>query len=186
MSTSDELVLHCTELIAAQGMATFSLRKLAERVGIKAPSIYAHFESKEALLAAARQHARAALGEALAAGPQERHPRQRLIAAAMGYLQFAQDQPHLFALLMMETPSSRTTLDEAPDPNSPYALLLARVREFLGETHPKEAETLCFGLWSLVHGAAMLRKTHLQAFSASVPGFARKNIESLLDSRSPA
>lgn len=181
MSTSEELVLHCTELIAAQGMATFSLRKLAERVGIKAPSIYAHFESKEALLAAARQHARAALGEALAAGPQEHHPRQRLITAAMGYLQFAQDQPHLFALLMMETPSSRTTLDEAPDPDSPYALLLAGVRDFLGETGPK-AETLCFGLWSLVHGAAMLRQTHLQAFSASVPGFTRKNIESLLDS----
>lgn len=185
MGTSDELVLHCTELIAAQGIATFSLRKLAERVGIKAPSIYAHFESKEALLAAARLHARAALREALAAGPQEHTPRQRLLASAMAYLQFAQDRPHLFALLMMETPSSRTTLDEAPDPESPYALLLARVRDFLGETHPK-AETLCFGLWSLVHGAAMLRQTHLQAFSASVPGLTRENIESLLDSRSPA
>lgn len=185
MSTADELVLHCTELIATQGVATFSLRKLAARVGIKAPSIYAHFANKEVLLAAARQHAHAALRAALAAGPQEHPPRQRLLAAAMAYLQFAQDQPHLFALLMMETPSARNTLEEAPAPDSPYALLLARVRDFLGAAHP-EADTLCFGLWSLVHGAAVLRKTHLQAFSASVPGFTRKNIEALLQGWSPA
>ena len=42
MGKLDDLVLECTQMIAADGLESFSLRKLADRVGIKAPSIYEH------------------------------------------------------------------------------------------------------------------------------------------------
>lgn len=180
MNTSDELVRACTQMIAADGFAAFSLRKVAERVGIKAPSIYEHFESKEALLGEARRAAAAALTECLLEHCKGRGPRQRLVATAMGYLQFAQDQPSLFALLFMETPSRRRGLDQAPPKDSPYSFLLARVNDFLGDAQ-REGEILSFGIWSLVHGAAVLRHTHLKDFSAPFAAGTRNNLEALLD-----
>lgn len=180
MSTFDELVQACTQMIATDGLAAFSLRKVAQRVGIKAPSIYEHFASKEALLDEARRAAAAALNEALLAHCKGRGPRQRLLTTALAYLQFAEVQPALFALLFMQTPSRRRALEESPDANSPYAFLLARVNDFLGEGQ-REGEILSFGIWSLVHGAAALRHTHLKAFSAPVVAGTRKNLEALLD-----
>lgn len=180
MSTSDELILECTRLIAADGLKAFSLRKLADRVGIKAPSIYEHFESKDALLDAARRLAMAELGNTMLTRTSAGTPRERLMAAALGYLQFAEDQPSLFALLFMEMPSRRQGLAEVPNPESPYAHLLALVKVFL-EGRSLDAEALCFGIWSLVHGVAMLRHTHLKHFSASLIDGAVINLEALLD-----
>ena len=180
VSTLDDLVQACTEMIAKDGLAAFSLRKVAQRVGIKAPSIYEHFASKEALLGEARRSATVALNESLLAHCKGRGARQRLVSTAVGYLQFAQEQPSLFALLLMETPSRRRGLEEPPDKNSPYAFLLARVNDFLGEGQ-RNGEVLSFGIWSLVHGAAVLRHTHLKEFSAPVVAGTRKNLEALLD-----
>ncbi|MDC8773063.1 TetR/AcrR family transcriptional regulator [Roseateles albus] len=183
MNTADALIQEFTRMIVADGLEAFTLRKLADRVGIKAPSIYVHFESKEALFAAARAEASKSLGVALAehAGGKSRgDARNRLLNTAMAYLQFAQDQPALFALMFQETPSNRSSLDQAPDPDSPYAILLSRVREFLPADHP-QSEVLSFGIWALVHGAAQLRQTHLQKFGAAIIDGTRRNLDALLD-----
>ena len=180
MTTKDDLINLCTQMLAQDGMSAFSLRKLAEGVGIKAPSIYEHFANKEALFTAARSNASRALAQALGSGNGQGDARKKLIATAMGYLQFAATQPHLFTLLVSQTTSSRTSLDDAPDPDSPYAVLLTQVKNFLGPEHAS-AETACFGLWSLVHGAAMLRQSHLQEYAASIPDLTIRNVEALLN-----
>lgn len=183
MNTTNELIQECTRMIAADGLEAFTLRKLADRVGIKAPSIYVHFKSKEALFAAARAEALKSLGAALAGHASSKAragARKRLLDTAMAYLQFAQDQPALFTLIFNETPSGRVSLDQAPDPASPYALLLQRVREFLPVDHP-QSEVLSFGIWALVHGAAQLRQTHLREFESAVVTGTRRNVEALLD-----
>ena len=179
MKTTDRLILECTQMIASQGLQAFSLRKLADRVGIKAPSIYEHFESKEALLDAARRTAMSELGKTLLTNIEGHTPRQRLISAGLAYLQFAQDQPALFALLFLQMSSTRSGLERVPSADSPYALLLTRVRDFLGKE--RDAETLAFGIWSLVHGVALLRHTHLKDFSAPLVQGAHQNLEALLD-----
>jgi AcrR family transcriptional regulator len=180
MATKDDLIKLCIQMLAQDGMSAFSLRKLAERVGIKAPSIYEHFENKEALFTAVRSYASSALAQALDSSSGQGDVRQKLIATAMGYLQFAATQPHLFTLLMSQTTSSRTHLDEAPEPDSPYVVLLTQVKSVLGPENAS-AETVCFGLWSLVHGAAMLRQSHLQKYAASIPDLTTRNVEALLN-----
>jgi AcrR family transcriptional regulator len=46
-------ILHAArELLEDEGLEMFSMRRLAERLGIRAPSLYKHFPSKEALEAA--------------------------------------------------------------------------------------------------------------------------------------
>jgi AcrR family transcriptional regulator len=180
MSTSDELILECTQMIATEGLQAFSLRKLADRVGIKAPSIYEHFEHKEALLDVARNRALTELGNAMASYCTGDDPRQRLITTAMGYLRFAEDHPCLFTLLFTELPSKRSGLKEPPKAASPYALLLTRVKDFLGD-NCQDAEVMSLGIWSLVHGVAVLRHTHLRDFQAPLVAGAQINLEALLD-----
>ena len=178
--TRDALIRACAELIAEQGIAALSLRKVAERVGIQAPSIYVHFANKQALLAEAGRHASAALGESLRQACQGEGARERLLSTAMGYLSFADTQASLFALFFMELPSVRRSLDDLPDATSPYGFLIERVTDFLGG--PRERiEILGFGIWSLVHGAAVLRQTHLREFSGPIVEGTRRNLERLLD-----
>lgn len=183
--TRDALIRACADLIAEDGLASLSLRKVAERVGIKAPSIYAHFDNKDALLAAASEQASAALGDFLRQDCQGPDTRARLLSTAMGYLRFADAQPSLFALFFMALPSVRRSLDDRPDANSPYGFLIDRVSDFLGGER-QQVEILAFGIWSLVHGAAVLRQTHLRDFSGPIVAGTRQNLERLLDGWKPS
>jgi len=185
MSTTREALIQCcAELIVEQGVGALSLRQVAQRVGIKAPSIYVHFDSKEALLAETRRRATDALGETLRAAGHGADARARLVSTAMGYLQFARAQPSLFSLLFMELPSARRSLDQTPDTGSPYALVLQRAEEFLGGGR-EAVESLSFGIWSLVHGAAVLRQTHLRDFPGPIEQGTRDNLERLLAGWNP-
>jgi AcrR family transcriptional regulator len=178
--TRDALIRACADLVAEQGLAALSLRKVADRVGIKAPSIYVHFASKEALLAEAGQHAAAALGAYLRKACKGSDARQRLLATALGYLGFAAARPSLFALFFHELPSVRRSLDELPPADSPYGFFIERVSEFLGGERAR-VEILGFGIWSMVHGAAVLRQTHLRGLSGPIVDGTRRNLERLLD-----
>lgn len=183
--TRDALIRACAELIAEEGLAALSLRKVADRVGIKAPSIYVHFANKEALLAEAGRQASAALGDCLRRSCKGDDARDRLLSTAMGYLRFADAQPSLFALFFMELPSVRRSLDDLPDATSPYGFLIERVAGYLGGPRD-QVEFLAFGIWSLVHGAAVLRQTHLRDFSGPIVEGTRHNLERLLDGWRPA
>jgi AcrR family transcriptional regulator len=48
-ATRAEILEAAWELAQEQGLAAFTLRDLAERVGMRAPSLYTHFESKHAI-----------------------------------------------------------------------------------------------------------------------------------------
>lgn len=78
-----------------------TLRAVARRVGIAAPSIYAHFADRQAILLALVQDTFAELGGALgaavdAAGPD---PERRLRSACAAYLSFAADRPQRYRVL---------------------------------------------------------------------------------------
>jgi AcrR family transcriptional regulator len=178
--TREALIHACAELIVEEGLVGLSLRKVADRVGIKAPSIYAHFANKDALLAEASRYANAALGDFLRRDCKGDDARDRLLSTSMGYLHFADAQPSLFALFFMELPSVRRSLDDLPSATSPYGFLIERVTDYLGGPR-EQIEILAFGIWSLMHGAAVLRQTHLREFSGPIVQGTRYNLERLLD-----
>src|SRR5690242_7163071 len=49
--TKARLLTEARDLYLEDGFARFSLREVARRVGISAPAVYRHYNSKEALLA---------------------------------------------------------------------------------------------------------------------------------------
>ena len=50
MSKKEEIIYATLELAAEYGLKSLSMAQIAEKVGIKKPSLYNHFESKEILL----------------------------------------------------------------------------------------------------------------------------------------
>jgi AcrR family transcriptional regulator len=102
-----ELVDAARALLEEEGVDGVSMRRLAERVGIRAPSIYKHLPDKRALEAALVSDGFEELAAAFAAAV-DGAP-DPLGALADAYRRFARDHPHLYRL-MTERPLPRDLL----------------------------------------------------------------------------
>lgn len=92
-----EIVDAALELLEEEGPEGLSMRRLAERLGMRAPSIYKHLPDKQALEAAiisvGFELQADAFEAALAAGDDQ------LGAIARAYRRFANTHPHLYRLM---------------------------------------------------------------------------------------
>jgi AcrR family transcriptional regulator len=138
-----EIVGAARELLETEGAAGLSMRRIAERLGIRAPSLYKHFRDKEALAAAIvsdgfEQWARR-FGTAVAQGPDP------LAALARAYRDFALEHPHLYRL-MTEGPLARDRLAPGVEERAAASLL---------EAASGDAD-LARAIWAFAHGMAIL------------------------------
>ena len=86
------------ELLEEEGIEALSMRRIAERLGIRAPSIYKHLPDKDTLEAAVIStgfEEQAAVFEAAL-----RDTDDPLTALAHAYRAFARDHPHLYLSLI--------------------------------------------------------------------------------------
>jgi AcrR family transcriptional regulator len=138
-----------------------TLREVARRIGIAAPSIYEHFPSREAIVYAVIDDCfaqlRAALEQAINGG---QDPLRRLRAGCAAYLRFASERPGQYRVLfgryqhLGDRPPSRgLTRAEA------FSLLVNAVRECVsaGEIVSDDPEADAVALWAALHGYATLR-----------------------------
>lgn len=58
MNRKEEIILVTLELAAANGLSNVSMAQIAEKMGIRKPSLYNHFRSKEDIIAAMYQYLR--------------------------------------------------------------------------------------------------------------------------------
>lgn len=95
----EEIVAAAVELLEEHGNeSAVTLRSVARRIGIAAPSIYRHFPDQPAIMLAVVQAAFAELDADLlsardAAGSD---PRRRLLAIGQAYLRFAEQHPQRY------------------------------------------------------------------------------------------
>lgn len=102
-----EIIAAARDLLEEEGIGALSMRRLAQRLGIRAPSIYKHVADKEALEAAlisAGFEEQAALFERALDSSDD-----PLAAIAQAYRDFARRHPHLYRL-MTERPLNRELL----------------------------------------------------------------------------
>jgi AcrR family transcriptional regulator len=101
-----EIVAAARRLLEDEGPDALSMRRLAERVGIRAPSIYKHVADKQALenelISDGFEEQAAAFEAALGTS-------DPLGGIATAYRRFAQEHPHLYRL-MTERPLQRDRL----------------------------------------------------------------------------
>ena len=137
-----EVVDAARRLLEDEGAGALTMRRLAERVGIRAPSLYKHLPDKaalEAAIIATGLEEAAAVFEAAVGGVEE-----PLGALAAAYRGFALTHPHLYRL-MNSGPLPRHRLppgleDRAAAPVLRVAGSQARAR----------------ALWAFAHGMVML------------------------------
>ena len=142
-SRAAEIVRVARELLEEEGPAALSMRRLADRLGIRAPSIYKHLPDKaaleHALISAGFEELAAAFEGALddAADP---------VAAVAGvYRGFARSRPHLYRL-MTERPLDRGALEPGAEERAAAPVVAA----FGGDVD------LARAAWAFAHGMTIL------------------------------
>jgi AcrR family transcriptional regulator len=117
-----EIVAAARKLLEAEGPDALTMRRLGERLGIRAPSLYKHLSNKAALevaLIADGFEEAAAAFDAAAAGAAE-----PLAALVQAYRRFARRNPQLYRL-MTEGPLPREQLPPGVEDRAAAALVRA-------------------------------------------------------------
>lgn len=101
------------ELARADGLAALSLRELARRAGITTPTVYAYFESKNAILDAMFAQAAQEFVDLKASLPQTDDPEQDLLTEARAFVTFCVSDVPRYQLLFQHavpgfTPSAES------------------------------------------------------------------------------
>jgi AcrR family transcriptional regulator len=99
--TRREILEAAWEVSRAAGLTGFTLRDVADRVGMRAPSLYSHFDSKHAIYDAMFGQAWSAYEAVI--GPARRYlsddPRETAHAIARGFFDFATAEPVRYQLM---------------------------------------------------------------------------------------
>lgn len=164
----DGLVAAGLELARTGGPDAVVLREATRMVGVVPNAAYRHFADRDELLAAVSTAAMSELADRMAAGVARvrgKHgdpaaARQRLRAIGVAYLEFAHEEPGLFAtafaLPQQHTygnPDSTTGQDRTP---------LGQLRTVLDELvdagvlDQRHRDGIEYPIWSAVHGLAVL------------------------------
>jgi AcrR family transcriptional regulator len=150
---ANRIVYYAREVIEAEGVDNLSLNKLATLLGVKAPSLYRHFASKNDLLRAVNLHTGGQLVEAILAAVETAadDPQARVRAMAHAYRAFVHAHPQTYSLMFGSL---------APELRPDAALLegLAIPLQKLMAAISGEADSLAAlrGMMALVHGFAIL------------------------------
>jgi AcrR family transcriptional regulator len=97
----EQIVAVALELLEERGPEALSMRTIAERIGIRAPSLYKHFPDKDALETAVVAAGFASLAEAFAERPDvpDDASTDPLTTLAASYRHWAREHRHLYRLM---------------------------------------------------------------------------------------
>ena len=163
---SRQIVAAARELLEQEGVEGLSMRRVAERVGIRAPSLYKHLPGKRALEAALISDGLAEwvdLAER-AAGEND----DALDAVGQTYRSFAQKHPHLYRL-MTERALPREALATGVE---------ARAAQVMIDAAGGDAN-LARALWAFAHGMAILELNQRFPPDADLDAAWRRGLEAL-------
>ena len=152
------LLSNTLALLRDRNSVEFSLRELADRIGVTQPALYRHFASKDALLEAlciegfdllARQQ-RAAMQQAGS------DAWKRLTALSRAYIRFATKHPDYFRVMFELGVANAPHV--TPQVLPTFHLLVDAVVDCQrgGSIAPGNSRDIAIGVWSSVHGLASL------------------------------
>ncbi|GAA3130666.1 TetR/AcrR family transcriptional regulator [Planomonospora alba] len=132
------------ELLEEQGHEALTMRALADRLGIRAPSLYKHFPDKAAVEAALIERGLAEIGAILHAALEERSGTGAIGAVLRAYRAAALARPNLYRLATSgRLPRERLAPGLEEWAGTPF---------FLAAGEPYLAQAL----WSFAHGMVIL------------------------------
>jgi AcrR family transcriptional regulator len=184
----DGLVAAGLELARADGPDAVVLREATRMVGVAPNAAYRHFADRDELLAAVCTAAMRELADRMAAGVARvrgKHgdpagARRRLRAIGVAYLEFAHEEPGLFATAYA-LPQQHTygAPDDGTDQErTPLGHLRAVLDELVdaGVLDRRRRDGIEYPIWSAVHGLAVLAG---QGPLRNVPDATRRHLQEL-------
>lgn len=150
--TPPDILAAARKLLEVGGQDALTMRAVARELGVSAPALYFHYESREDLLRQLTADGLLQFGrylsEAVAGEPD---PERSIHRMADAYAQFAFERPQLFVLLFGPCPEDR--LVDPAIAEGASAPLLEAVAKLVP---PERVLSIAQALWSLAHGYATL------------------------------
>lgn len=155
----DAIVAEARNVVATSGLEALSLRRLATRLGVTAPALYAHVTDKEDLLRALATAEFEALVARFAA-VDEADPVARIRAHSRAYVTHARESPELFRVMFLFPPDlGAADLPEGmelPGATQAFAAAFGAVEEAVvgGALATDDPLLVALALWCAMHGVA--------------------------------
>ena len=156
---AERIVAEARAMVVAGGVESLSLRRLGRRLGVSAPALYFHVDSKAALLRAIAEGEVARLAERFEAIDQP-DPLDRIRAQSRAYVTYARENPELFQVLLLAPPD----LGVAPLPagaalpatTNAFAAASSAIDDAIesGAIVADDPLLVALTLWSGAHGVA--------------------------------
>ena len=151
----DAVLAAARELLVAEGLDGVSFRRIAARLDVTAPALYAYVADKADLLRALADREFASLLERFTEVT-DPDPIARIRRDARAYVQHAREQPALFHVMLVFRPGwVGASAEELPIASRVFGELFGAVEEAIaaGRIHG-DPFTVALALWSAVHGVA--------------------------------
>ncbi len=186
METRQQILQEARELFLKGGLGGFSMRAVAERVGVSATALYRHFDDKDALLASLLGEAFATFGAYLGRAIGGKSPLERFRMTGQAYVDFALDHPRDYELMFLTNCKElgfKRIYDELGERSSAtFEFLVDRVEECAKARvfARGDARQLALYSWATLHGAVSLWLLGQLKESMDVKAF-RAHVEKTLD-----
>ncbi|MEU8241172.1 TetR/AcrR family transcriptional regulator [Actinoplanes missouriensis] len=105
----DEIITAARAILEADGLDRLTMQAVAERVGVRAPSLYKRVRNREALISLVAKATVEDLGAQLHAVPRTADPRADLAELARAFRSFAHARPAGYRLILGWTPEAVPT-----------------------------------------------------------------------------
>jgi len=112
--TIEEILTIAREEMREHGVAGLRLDMIAKRLGIRTPSLYTYFESKDAIYDELFRRGFLEFGQLMVEGPgRKESAREKLLSSIETYMRFAQENPELYQLMFQRPVPSFVPSDES-------------------------------------------------------------------------
>lgn len=160
--TRKQILHEAREVFLKEGLAGFSMRTVADRVGLSATALYRHFDDKDALLASLLGEAFGTFGSYLGRALAGKTPIERLRLSGYAYVNFALEHPRDYELMFLtncrDLGFKRIYQEVDARSRGTFEFLVERVEECMKSRvfAPREPRETALYIWSSLHGIVSL------------------------------
>src|ERR1700732_4663846 len=150
-----QIISAARRIAELEGWSNVTVRRLSDEISYSQPVLYAHFGSREGILAAVATEGFQEIGLALEKARKRVKRGNTVESVAAAYLEFAASSPALFEVMFLHSLS--VPFDEAATPPE-LRFAFAQLRE-LFQGQGSKSEVLSELFWASLHGIAELTRT---------------------------
>jgi AcrR family transcriptional regulator len=154
------LVEAAAHILAEEGAAALSTRRLAKAVGTSTMAVYTHFGGMDDLIRALVREGFARLNERMTAVGTSADPVADVVALGRAYRQNATDNAHMYAVMFGSSGGAGFALTDEDRQHGRYTLeiLVRAVARCMatGRFRPADPQVVAHQMWIAVHGLATL------------------------------